>query len=192
MPQSCLRWRAGPGNVGAVGSGGELESRWTASSLWFVTRNADGVFVAFEVRVRARSTLYVFRVSSGSLLSPLVDPGFGTLWGRFAEFTRFINFDRRGLGLSDPLVVGGAPPLEQQVADIAAVMDAVGSDRAAFYTGADGGPVAHPVRSDVPRASQWASAEQHVCEDVPNRRLPDRVRPAAPRSIRERSARPLG
>ncbi len=104
--------------------------------------NADGVSIAFEVRGASAIDLVRVRGLSGSLLSPLVDSVFGTIWGRFAEFARFINFDRRGLGLSDPLVVGGAPPLEQQAADIAAVMDAVGSDRAAFYTGVDGGPVA--------------------------------------------------
>ena len=58
------------------------------------------------------------------------------------RFTRLIRLDRRGTGLSDPLVAGGAPQLEQQVEDIIAVMDAVGSERAALYGAADGGPVA--------------------------------------------------
>jgi len=39
-------------------------------------------------------------------------------------------------------VSGGAPPLEQQTEDIAAVMDQVGSRRAALYGGVDGGAVA--------------------------------------------------
>jgi len=104
--------------------------------------DADGVFIAFEVRGDAAIDLVRVPGLSGSLLSPIVDPVFGTVWGQFAKFSRFINFDRRGLGLSDPLLVGGAPPLEQQAADIVAVMDAAGSDKAAFYTGVDGGPVA--------------------------------------------------
>jgi class 3 adenylate cyclase len=104
--------------------------------------DAEGVFIAYEVRGEGAIDLVRVPGLGGSLLTPLVDPVIGTFWDRFTEFSRFINFDRRGLGLSDPLVVGGAPPLEQQVADIAAVMDSVGSDRAAFYTGVDGAPVA--------------------------------------------------
>jgi class 3 adenylate cyclase len=47
-----------------------------------------------------------------------------------ASFARVINFDRRGSGLSDP--VAEAPPLEQRMDDVRAVMDAAGSERAAL------------------------------------------------------------
>jgi len=47
-----------------------------------------------------------------------------------ASFARVINFDRRGSGLSDP--VADAPTLEQRMDDVRAVMDAVGSERAAL------------------------------------------------------------
>jgi pimeloyl-ACP methyl ester carboxylesterase len=50
-----------------------------------------------------------------------------------ASFARLIRLDKRGIGMSDPLVEGGAPPLEQQVSDVLAVMDTVGSERAALY-----------------------------------------------------------
>jgi class 3 adenylate cyclase/pimeloyl-ACP methyl ester carboxylesterase len=54
--------------------------------------------------------------------------------------------------MSDPLTSGGAPPLEQQVSDVLAVMDSVGSRRAALYASSQAGPVAllfaamHPDR----------------------------------------------
>jgi class 3 adenylate cyclase len=47
-----------------------------------------------------------------------------------ASFARVINFDRRGSGLSDPVVE--APTLEQRMDDVRAVMDAAGSERAAL------------------------------------------------------------
>jgi class 3 adenylate cyclase len=44
------------------------------------------------------------------------------------EFSRFILFDKRGVGMSDRIV--GVPPLAERVDDIRAVMDAVGSKKA--------------------------------------------------------------
>jgi class 3 adenylate cyclase/pimeloyl-ACP methyl ester carboxylesterase len=78
----------------------------------------------------------------GGLLGGFLDPVAGAHYDHLASFTRLIRLDRRGTGLSDPLVAGGAPQLEQQVEDIVAVMDHVGSERAALYGAADGGPVA--------------------------------------------------
>src|SRR5918912_4258320 len=50
---------------------------------------------------------------------------------RLSSFCRLIRFDKRGTGMSDP--VTGAPTLETRMDDVRAVMDAVGSRRAAFY-----------------------------------------------------------
>lgn len=68
-----------------------------------------------------------------------------------AEFTRLIRFDKRGLGMSDR--VPGATTLEERMDDIRAVMDAVGSERAAVMGESEGGPLsmlfaaAHPERT---------------------------------------------
>ncbi len=58
-------------------------------------------------------------------------PGFGEFLGHLGSFSRLIRFDKRGTGMSDP--VAGAPSLETRMDDVRAVMDAVGSRRAAFY-----------------------------------------------------------
>ncbi len=58
---------------------------------------------------------------------------------RVAEFARLITFDKRGTGLSDR--VSGAPSLEQRMDDVRAVMDAVGSSRAALLGVREGGPM---------------------------------------------------
>jgi class 3 adenylate cyclase len=56
---------------------------------------------------------------------------------RLASFSRLIRFDKRGTGLSDR--VSGAPPLEERMDDVRAVMDAVGSERAAILGASEGG-----------------------------------------------------
>src|ERR687892_1429657 len=59
---------------------------------------------------------------------------------RLASFSRLIRFDKRGTGLSDP--VAGIPTLEERMEDVRAVMDAVGSERAALFGYSEGGPMA--------------------------------------------------
>lgn len=58
-------------------------------------------------------------------------PGHGDFIRGLGSFSRLIRFDKRGTGMSDP--VSGAPSLETRMDDVRAVMDAVGSRRAAFY-----------------------------------------------------------
>lgn len=56
---------------------------------------------------------------------------------RYASFSRLVRFDRRGTGLSDP--VDSPPTLEQQMDDMQAVMEAIGTERAALVGGTDAG-----------------------------------------------------
>ena len=58
-------------------------------------------------------------------------PSFAPALELQSSFSRLIRFDKRGTGMSDR--VGGAPTLETRMDDARAVMDAVGSRRAAFY-----------------------------------------------------------
>ncbi len=58
-------------------------------------------------------------------------PGFAEFLADLGSFARLIRFDKRGTGMSDP--VAGAPSLETRMDDVRAVMDTVGSKRAAFY-----------------------------------------------------------
>ena len=67
---------------------------------------------------------------------------------RHASFARFILFDRRGTGLSES--VTEAPSLEDEVRDAIAVLDAVGSTRAALSAFALGGPVALRLAAERP------------------------------------------
>jgi pimeloyl-ACP methyl ester carboxylesterase len=77
-------------------------------------------------------------------------PEFARFLDRLAGMGRLILFDKRGTGLSDR--VAGVPTLEQRADDIAAVMDAAGSRRAAIVAFGEGAAIAamfaatHPER----------------------------------------------
>jgi class 3 adenylate cyclase len=89
---------------------------------------------------------------------------------RLAEFTRLILFDKRGMGMSDR--VPGATTLEERMDDIRAVMDAVGSERAAVMGESEGGPLsilfaaAHPERT-VALILQGAEVRERRDEEWP-------------------------
>jgi pimeloyl-ACP methyl ester carboxylesterase len=60
---------------------------------------------------------------------------------RLAGFSRLILFDKRGTGLSDRVPPRLLPTLEQRMDDVRAVMEAVGSERAAILGVSEGGPM---------------------------------------------------
>ena len=66
-------------------------------------------------------------------------PPLARFYERLAGFARVILFDKRGTGLSDPVVGGSLPTLEERMDDVRAVMDAVGSERAALFGATIGG-----------------------------------------------------
>lgn len=78
-------------------------------------------------------------------------PDYARFITRLGSFSRFIRFDRRGMGLSDRDVT--SMTLEERVDDIRAVMDAVGSERAALLGVSEGGYMSvmfaatHPERT---------------------------------------------
>jgi class 3 adenylate cyclase len=77
-------------------------------------------------------------------------PAVARFFGRLASFARVITFDRRESGMSDRL--GRPPTLEEQMDDVVAVLDAIGSERAGVFAMMEGGPLAmlfaatHPQR----------------------------------------------
>lgn len=69
------------------------------------------------------------------------EPSFARFLLKLASFSRLILFDKRGTGLSDRVPVNELPTLEQRMDDVRAVMDAVGSERAALCGVSEGGPL---------------------------------------------------
>jgi serine/threonine protein kinase len=69
------------------------------------------------------------------------EPSFARFLRRLASFSRLILFDKRGTGLSDRVPLDQLPTLEQRMDDVRAVLDAVGSERAALCGISEGGPM---------------------------------------------------
>jgi pimeloyl-ACP methyl ester carboxylesterase len=92
-----------------------------------------------------------YQVVGNGPLDLVMVPGFVThldmLWeepaltrflGRLASFSRLILLDKRGTGLSDRVQVA---TLEERMDDVRAVLEAVGSERAALLGVSEGGPM---------------------------------------------------
>jgi class 3 adenylate cyclase/pimeloyl-ACP methyl ester carboxylesterase len=69
-----------------------------------------------------------------------------------ASFCRLIRFDKRGTGMSDRV---GIATLETRMDDVRAVMDAVGSPRAALLGSSEGGPMSVLFAATYPERT-WA------------------------------------
>jgi class 3 adenylate cyclase len=99
---------------------------------------------------------------------------------RLASFSRLIFFDRRGTGASDGIARNAIPTWEECAEDVMAVLDAVGSERAALLASLDSGPIAimfaamHPERVSslilVTTSARYSFAEDYpigvALEDV--------------------------
>ncbi len=89
---------------------------------------------------------------------------------RLASFARVIVFDRRGVGLSDP--VDGAPTLEERMDDLRAVMDAAGSETAALLGMSEGATMCMLFAATYPERTSalvlWgAMARSTAADDYP-------------------------
>jgi pimeloyl-ACP methyl ester carboxylesterase len=67
-------------------------------------------------------------------------PGFAQFIQRLTSFSRVVQFDKRGTGMSDR--VTQAATMEERMDDVRAVMDAIGSQRAAIMGISEGGVMA--------------------------------------------------
>jgi class 3 adenylate cyclase len=66
-------------------------------------------------------------------------PEIAAMYRRLGSFSRFITFDKPGTGVSDP--IAHVATLEERMEDVHAVLDAVGSQRAALFGFSEGGPM---------------------------------------------------
>jgi class 3 adenylate cyclase len=92
--------------------------------------NSGGAYVAYQVIGEGSRDLLV--VMEGFISVEMMDdePRLARCMARLGSFARLIRFDRRGIGLSDPVSPSTPPTLEQWVQDAIAVLDAVESERA--------------------------------------------------------------
>jgi class 3 adenylate cyclase len=88
-------------------------------------------------------------------------PECAALFRRLASFSRLILFDKRGSGLSDRVSTRELPTLEERMDDLRAVLDAVGSKRAALVGTWEGGPMSVLFAATYPERTSalvlWAT-----------------------------------
>jgi class 3 adenylate cyclase len=96
------------------------------------------------------------------------EPSIARFYERMASYSRLILFDKRGTGLSDP--IPGPQPLEERMQDVQAVLDAVGSERAALVGLSEGSAMAALFAATYPERTialvlcgpiRGGSAERH-------------------------------
>jgi pimeloyl-ACP methyl ester carboxylesterase len=80
------------------------------------------------------------------------EPSFARFLNRLASFSRLIVFDARGAGLSDQ--APELPPMEEQIDDLIAVLDAVGSSSAAILGISQAGPMAILFAASYPERTR--------------------------------------
>jgi class 3 adenylate cyclase len=130
----------------------------------------DGVSIAFQEFGKGRSDLIMISDPPSHLDLLWTDSGYVDVLLAVGEGMRTIFYDRRGMGLSDPL--DQSPTLEGQARDLESVMDAAGSERAALFGWAGSSMTAayfaatRPERVDrlilfSPWAHSWSEEQSH-------------------------------
>jgi class 3 adenylate cyclase len=102
----------------------------------------DGDRIAYQVLGSGPPDLVLAQRSYSHIDIAWEDPGTTLFLRRLASFCRLILFDRRGTGPSDPLPSDPLPPWESYAEELVAVLDEVGSQRAAIMAQLDAGPTA--------------------------------------------------
>ena len=119
------------------------------SSYQFASRNqamtpethyakSGDIHIAYQVTGNGPIDLVIVPGFVSHLEADWYSPVRTRLFERLGSFCRLIRFDKRGTGLSDRVKI---PTLEQRMDDVRAVMDAVGSEKAALFGYSEGGPM---------------------------------------------------
>jgi class 3 adenylate cyclase len=128
--------------------------------------------IAYQVLGQGPPDLVLTLSSFGHVDMAWEDPGFALFLRTLASFSRLILFDRRGTGASDPLPLDSLPPWESYGEDLIAVLDEIGSERAAIMAQLDAGPMAiffagtRPARTSALILAN-SSAKYTAADDYP-------------------------
>ena len=111
-------------------------------------RNGE-VSIAYQVAGNGPHDLLLVNSWVSQMEHLWTEPRLARMFERLTAFARLIQFDRRGSGMSDRVPPA---PLEEQMDDVLAVMDAAGCERAAVLAETEGTALAclfaatHPER----------------------------------------------
>ena len=113
-------------------------------------KSGGGVHIAYQVHGTGSQDLVLLPGIWSHIEHVWREPSFARFLNRLAGFSRLIMLDTRGSGLSDR--ASSLPLLEDQIDDVIAVLDAVGSQRPVLLGISQSGPLAillaaaHPAR----------------------------------------------
>jgi pimeloyl-ACP methyl ester carboxylesterase len=131
---------------------------------------SGGVHVAYQVFGEGPLDLVMVPGFVSNVEMAWEDPPNARLLERLATRFRVILFDKRGTGLSDRGI--GIPDLETRMDDVRSVMDAAGSQKAAFFGWSEGGPMSILFSATWPERTEalilWGSFPRFtVAPDYP-------------------------
>jgi class 3 adenylate cyclase len=99
----------------------------------------DGLYLAYQILGEEAIDLVLADQWTSHQEAQWDVPPVAELRRRLARIGRLILFDKRGVGMSDPVPIRSLPSIEAWIDDVRAVMDAARSDRAALITTLGGG-----------------------------------------------------
>jgi class 3 adenylate cyclase len=105
-------------------------------------KTADGIHIAYQTVGNGPVDLVFVPQGTSHVELAWEVAAFVSVFRRLASFSRLILFDYRGTGLSDPLGLSEQHSLEARARDVLAVLDALGSKRAALVANNVAGLVA--------------------------------------------------
>src|SRR6478672_6186381 len=112
------------------------------------TQSGD-VSIAYQVMGEGPRDLLIVPGFISHLEVAWDNPAYARFIDRLASFSRLIQFDKRGTGLSDR--VSGVPTLDERSDDVRAVLDAVGSKRTVLFGISEGGPMSVVFAATYPQ-----------------------------------------
>jgi class 3 adenylate cyclase len=133
---------------------------------------SDGTHIAYQVLGEGPIDLVVVPDWWNHLEAQWEDPGLERFLNRLASFSRLILFDKRGMGVSDPVPPDALPTLEEWIEDMVVVMAAVNCDRSAILASSGGGPMGELFAATYPERTSAlvlinTAARIAVADDYP-------------------------
>ena len=105
-------------------------------------KTSDGVYIAYQVLGNGPVDFIYVPPRFSHLEQRWGEPRYARYLRRIASLSRLIMFDKRGMGMSDPVPVDRLPDADTRMDDIRAVLDVVGSQRAIVYAASESGAIA--------------------------------------------------
>jgi class 3 adenylate cyclase len=102
-------------------------------------RSVDGAYIGYQVLGDGPVDLVYVPTWWSNVDAQWDVPEIAEFLTLLSRFSRLIMFDKRGVGVSDPVPLASLPTLEEWMDDLRVVLDAVGSERAALHGVLGGG-----------------------------------------------------